>query len=243
MVLNNIIILMLEEKISIHKAIFEINKLKSENRINNSQLLHQLISFLHDNEEKEEFWNSLIFFIDPKAIDTRCFEYFVQYNVALEKLSHLKLEDEQLKVLAPKFDEACITFMMRLYNDSYSDEEFYEFISTCKNEYAFKYILSVPKQMNYKKQKLYDVIKNRNDLSEKLKAFAFKQYNSDILKNTDNISYIIEFFTKMEPEYLLSISKNINTPINILENLKIIQGVKYASIIRKNSLETLKRIN
>ena len=97
--------------------------------------------------------------------------------------------------------------------------------------------------MNYKKQKLYDVIKNRNDLSEKLKAFAFKQYNSDILKNTDNISYIIEFFTKMEPEYLLSISKNINTPIIILENLKIIQGVKYASIIRKNSLETLNRIN
>lgn len=42
---------------------------------------------------------------DPKAIDTTYFEYFMQNNAALEKLSHLESEDNQLIILAAKYDE------------------------------------------------------------------------------------------------------------------------------------------
>lgn len=242
MVLNNIIILMLDKKISISKAISEIAQLKTENRINSSQLLYRLIDFLHKKKEMEAFWDSLIFLIDPKAIDAICFEYFMQNNVALEKLSHLELKDNQLKILATKYNEACMTLLKRLYTSSYSEDEFCEFISICTDEYSFKYILSIPKQMDHKKQKLYDVINNRNDLSKELKTIALKQYNSDILENTDNVDFIKKCYIQMEPNYLLSISKNINTPIYILEELKVIQGIKYASTIRKNSLDTIKKI-
>lgn len=223
------------------KHIFsEIKRAIIDNKLNDTQLLHHLISFFDNKKERDEFWEDVILEIDPDSMDDKSFDYFVRNKIALDKISHLKLNDSQLVQLCNDYDEAYITLLSRYCNNENATNKFLELISACKSDNVIKYMLSVPMKNREKKEKMYALIEKNTELSNETKIESNEWSVANNLEVTEDVELIVEKYNSGKYLYLLSISKNINTPLELLEKMKNVSQIKYSTQIRNNSKQTIK---
>lgn len=235
----NILNDLLKNKYEVNEAIEILESGNYSDLIEDADLLKKLIHYIDTNVYREKFWETIIFYVSPNLIDDYSFDYFYKNNIALEKLSHMKLCDEQLIILSEKYEEASFSLGRRYYSDKYDINVFINYIDKCQNENVLKYLLTIPKIDKTKRKLLIELIEKKTGLSDELKSLSLIQKYLDILKETEDLELIIEKFEKKIPDYYLSIAENINTPDNILLYLSEVSGVKNASLIRNKSKKTL----
>ena len=63
------------------------------------------------------------------------------------------------------------------------------------------------------------------------------------LRNTENIDFIKKYFQLNNYIYDIAISQNVNTPIDIINELCSIKEMKYSKVIRANAVKTKKKVS
>jgi hypothetical protein len=241
--LNYLISNLLLNKLSTTRMLEKIEQTLPHDTIDDPILLYDLIKFMDDRSERDEFWDCIIFFVSPKAIDDKCFAYFLKNNISLLKLAHMQLKNKQLERLSETYDEASLTLANRLYClEKYSISEFKAFIINCDNESTMYYLLNLGELNKEKFKLIIETINNKAVFSSQLKLYAKEIEMTVILENTNDVALIRNMYKTNNARYLLSISKNTNTPQDILMILSKISGIKFASKIRSNSLNNLYHI-
>lgn len=241
--LNYLISKLLLNKISITRILEEIEQTPPHDTIDDPMLLYSLIKFMDGRSERDEFWDCIIFFVSPKVIDDTVFAYFLKNNISLLKLAHMQLKNKQLEKLSETYDEASLTLANRLYClEKYSISEFKSFIINCDNESTMYYLLNLGVLDRERFKLIIETIKNKAFFSSHLKFYAQEIEMAIILEITDDVTLIRKMYKTNNYKYLLSISKNTKTPQDILMDLSGIAGIKFASKIRSNSLNTMNHI-
>ncbi|MDE6665883.1 MAG: hypothetical protein K2K14_06830 [Ruminococcus sp.] len=211
----------------------KINRITEENEIS------ELISLL-DKSAEYDSWDYIIKNLDAEFIDEYLFDYLYKNNICLETLAHMKLNDKHLKKLSADYEEAFITLAIRYFvSDDYSVSELINLLKECKQESVFENLYSLSDGLTEKITAVNYVISESKYLSDDFKAYSDKLYYSKVLMFSNDKNMLIHAFEENEPEYMLSLSKNINTPEYLLNKLTGISKIKYASKIRNNSRETL----
>lgn len=211
----------------------KINRITEENEIS------ELISLLDKSAEYDR-WDYIIKNLDVEIIDKYLFDYLYKNNICLETLAHMKLNDKHLKKLSADYEEAFITLAIRYFvSDYYSVSELINLLKECKQESVFENLYSLSDGLTEKITAVNYVISESKYLSDDFKAYSDKLYYSKVLMFSNDKNMLIHAFEENEPEYMLSLSKNINTPEYLLNKLTGISKIKYASKIRNNSRETL----
>ena len=125
--------------------------LDSFKKINDESLLEKLICHFDKSENKEEIWNLLLDYIDPKAINDVIFDYFGENRISILRLSHMDLSNNCLKKLSLNSEEAYLTLAKRFfYNEGYSEEEFINLMMNCRYESVFFNIIFSEKTISFK---------------------------------------------------------------------------------------------
>ncbi len=221
--------------------LFAINPNQLYGMITDSNIINNLICFLDQENRRDEIWDLILNFINPDLIDDHCFDYFYKNNISIERLAHLSLKDEFLKVLMQSSDEAYSTLALRYYNnDKYPISDFIELLINCKFETVFLNLFMQSKNINKKNIIIHKIIEKNHFLSQQFKALSKNIQSAKILFCTDDTERIEQAFNDNNYIYFISISQNINTPDYILRSLASIKNIKYGSKIRGYSAETLK---
>jgi hypothetical protein len=200
------------------------------------QLLLDIMSKLHEQKERDRFWENLLDYLPPKSISQNVFDYLLKNKIGLILLAHMNLDDNKLKKLLIYADEALYTLAKRYYGKKeYSAADFADFL--CKyNDDALVEQLGFIKPDNPEKEHILFYFYSQD---EKHQSEINKLIESKYLEITDDYLKIQTAWGNNEPLYNLALSKNIFTSVDILEALTNISGVKNASCIRRNSRETL----
>lgn len=216
-----------------------LDRLKNNTSSDKSEI-SKLIRMLEKDAEYND-WESTTEFLDTQIIDEYLFDYLYKNRICLEKLAHMKLSDRHLKKLSADYDEALITLAVRYFtSDDYSVAELINLLKDCKYDSVFEMLYFVSDSLTEKSTAVnYAVSKNKYLTSDE-KEHLHKLYRSKMLLFSDDEEVLTNAFEENEPVYMLSLSKNINTPEDILNKLINISGIKYASQIRSNSRKILK---
>ncbi len=209
--------------------------------VNDCNVLYCLASSIVEDEKKDDMWDIILDYVDERIVDDRIFNYLYDNNISLDSLSHLNLEDKFLLKLSDRYDEAFVTLAKRYYNESkYSVLDFLNLLKKCKFENTFMTLFSNEQGITPKGLIIHEVIRKSKLYSKELKDISERVFFAKQLFCTDNIELILSAASLKDYILLVSISQNINTPVCILNELSNISKIKFASIIRQNSLATLK---
>ena len=215
---------------------------KTMNKFGNSNIPNQneINELIERADNSDEYWENIIDCSETEFIDEYLFEYLYKNNICLEKLAHLQLNDKHLKKLSADYEEAFITLAVRYFvSENYSILEFIQLLKECKYKSVFEILYFITDNLTEKLTVVNHIISENRHLSTEFKVYSNKLYRSKLLMFSDKEKILTDAFEENEPEYMLSLSKNINTPEYILNKLTSISGIKYASKIRNNSRKTL----
>lgn len=209
--------------------------------VNDSDILYGLVTSFVEYENKEDIWDIILDYVDEGIVDDRIFNYLYDNNISLNALSHLNLDDKFLLKLSDRFDEAFATLAKRYYNESkYSVLDFFILLTKCKFENIFMTLFCNEQGITPKGLIIHEVIRRNELYSKELKEISERIYFAKQLFCTDNIDIILSAASSNDYILLVSISQNIYTPVYVLNELSNMSKIKYASMIRQNSLATLK---
>ena len=209
-----------------------------------------LCNFSKNNKTKESLWvwKVLIGQLLPDDLPDEVLNYLIENKICLNGLCHMKLADKWLLKIFDvdnSCDEALLTVGQR-YFDSRTEEEFVTFIDAYRNKTLYYYLL---KKILIVKTYTKNIL-NKSELliDAACKVFVTdysvielaKQLKSYIkLLFTTNEADFVQAYNDKAPLDLLAISLNPKCPKNILSKLSETSGIKYAKIIRENSIKRL----
>jgi hypothetical protein len=126
--------------------------------------------------------------------------------------------------------------------DSISIEQFENFMNEFISCYSLLY------QFTYKAAFIHNVKNNsimkiieKSNYSVELHELYCELKNSIELKTTHNVKFIQEMYVTNNCRYMSAMSINVNCPLDILECLRKIKGVKNAKEIRFNANNTMRK--
>lgn len=209
-----------------------------------------LCNFSKNNKTKELLWawEVLIGQLLPNDLPDEVLNYLIENKIYLDGLCHMKLADKWLLKIFDvdnSCDEALLTVGQR-YFDNRTEEEFVTFIDTYKNKTLYCYLLkkiiivkTYTKNILNKSELLIDAA-CKVFVKDYLVVELAKQLKSYIkLLYTKNEADFVQAYNDKAPLDLLAISLNPKCPQNILNKLSKMHGIKYAKIVRENSLKRL----
>lgn len=129
--------------------------------------------------------------------------------------------------------------MKYFVSENYSVPELIQLLKECKYESVFEILYFLTDNLKEKITVVNHIIAENRHLSSEFKVYSDKLYRSKLLMFSNDEKTLTDAFEENEPEYILCLSKNINTPEYILNKLTGISGIKYATKIRDNSRKTL----
>lgn len=179
------------------------------------------------------------------------FEFLVENEIDLDYLAHLPLHDDQLLKLFNKnrqlCEEAAFTLIDRSLKNNVSLQDFVNTFSRCCNEavseYLFDAILLKKDIDSLLKAKLLEAIqfiKKAYSSNEDIFKNAIEFYNFLALRETADIEFINQSYNLNSYIYNIAISQNVNTPIEIINELCSLKNMKFSKIIRINAEKTRK---
>lgn len=214
---------------------FNKNKTLTPNEVS------ELISMINKDAEYVDWENTIDHSLNAEIIDRYLFDYFYKNDICLERLAHMELSDKHLKKLSADYEEAFITLAVRYFvSDDYSVSELMKLLKDCRFKSVFEKLYFISDNLTEKTTAVNYAVSRNKYLTSEDKDCLHKLYYSKILLFSDDEKALISAFEENEPVYMLSLSRNINTPEYILNKLVNISRIKYASKIRNNSRETLK---
>lgn len=201
-----------------------------------NKLLLDIISKLHERKERDYFWENLLHYLPQQYLSQNVFDYLLENKIGLITLAHMDLDDKQLKKLVTYAEEALFTLAKRYYSKKeYSPANFAIFLYEYNNDVLLDQLRSLQPDDSIKEQILYYFYSK----NEKQRSKINKLIESKCLEITNDSFAIERAYKCAESIYNVALSRNIFTPIDILDSLKNISGIENASIIRRNSRDTL----
>lgn len=191
--------------------------------------------------KSDAFWDPLISVLHEKSLSEKTIHFLYRNELAVTAMCHKKLPDKWLRRYA-RFDEEPLYIMADRYmkcDDAESDRFIMEF--AIRSENIFEYMLDHLEFSTKWEKMIFAGVHYGNS---EIKARALLEMKLFEIKNTvdeDLIRNAYELHSN-EGNWLLCIASNLNTPMNILENLQKIQNIKHAKMIRSKCRETLRVI-
>lgn len=209
---------------------------------NGVQTLEKLMLFLkHNVEAEKKIRENIVMEIPWELLSDEVIAYLYSNHIADIELAHLPLSDKWLRKYSKYDDEAAINLGIRMFSDwRYSALTFFEFVSEYRNNGRVLGILLRSSMADFAKvNALLMICDASNDeyikgLSENARKYVQVSFTTDI--------ELIEkmYSEQQDPNVLLAISQNANTPEPILNELTNLRKIKDASAIRLNAANTLK---
>lgn len=213
----------------------------------NPLIPEKAIEKLNDHPQRDELWSVLLTKIEPCSLSDKALQYFLDNKIGLIELGHSDLPNQWLQKFALYVEEALFTLSERYYyDDQFSAEDFCTFLKKNKDRpHMFLHLLEHYFYDGMKNRKKFNCLScfiQKNIDDKKIKAVLNEILIAErvsLIDNTDEISDTYNNFHD-SPAILLSIAENLFTPENILASLSKVSNIKFASKIRKKSIDTLK---
>lgn len=206
-------------------------------------LLNNVILAMDHNFLKEDFWESLIPHLSSGSFDDRSLSYFYQNQLASIPLCHKQLSDKWLIKYSAFDDEPLFTLADRYRHEDCSKSKFVHFIEAYVVERINLYEYMVGTYPYGEKWKLV-IAWGAKSCNSAIRKIANDHLACFILSNTHDTEKIKEAYEnhKTDGMWLLSIAENPVTPLNILQEMTSVSGIKFAQRIRNISSEMIKLI-
>jgi len=175
-------------------------------------------------------------------------EFLIENEICLDYLAHLPLSDNQLLILFKRnsqlCEEAAFTLIDRALKENVAEQDFHNIFSQCCNETVSKYLFGtilLKRDINcLLKSKILDAIqfiKQQYSIKEDIHKTAVEFENFLELRDTADVEFIKRRYNSNSYIYNMAISQNLNTPIEIINELCSLKDMKYSKIIRTNADE------
>ena len=215
-----------------------VTSLTFEKDILTQEIFEKVISAVDVSKDKICFWETILPYLSEKVMYDSCFHYFVANQIGLIILAHMPLDNQKLKILSKYVQEALFTLMKRYYTlDEYSEKIFCEELNRYLDDDLLEQLLLLKPSSEMKEAILLFSYEKSN--SSNVVRKVQKIQHSKIVKVSSDIQLLTEAFLSGDDLDYLSLSCNLHTPLNILEQLAHVKNVKNSSYIRKNSLQTM----
>jgi len=213
----------------------------SEKQYVSNDVINNLIYFFNGKRCEEYFWDNILLILDNSVVEDVLFDYLIKKKISLITLSHIVKDDDKLIGLGKYCEEALFTVFKHYYTmNIYTVYDFANLL----NKYFFEGVapqLFLSKTDNRIKQNyLYYFIDKYDNCSIELKQQVADLIKAGMLEISNDEDEIKKAYNSNNYIFNLAVSKNIFTPIEILEELMIIKNIKYSSKIRENSKFTIK---
>ena len=178
----------------------------------------------------------------------------IKNDIGLDYLAHLPLNDSLLLSLFNRNRQLCaeaaFTLIDRTLKDEVTKQRFQEIFGQCCNESISKYLFGIVLLKcdidGLLKSKILDAIqyiKQQYSINDEIYKTAVDFEVFFELRNTENIDFIKKYFQLNNYIYDIAISQNVNTPIDIINELCSIKEMKYSKVIRANAVKTKKKVS
>lgn len=182
------------------------------------------------------------------------FDFLVENEIDLDYLSHLPLRDEQLLILFNKncqlCEESAFTLIDRALKDNVTVQGFVNIFSRCCNEAVSKYLFGsillrrdIDSLLKAKVLEAIQFIKKSYSSNEDIFKKSIEFENFLALRETEDIEFISQSYNLNNYIFNIALSQNVNTPIEIINELCSLNKVKFSKIIRTNAIKTRSRKN
>lgn len=200
-------------------------------------------SFIESDSElilNEEFWCSILDVITVESLSEKTINFLYKHEIAVIRMSHKNLPDKWLVKYSIYDDEPLYKLADRYMKES-DDKSFAEFVVkyALNSESLFAYLA---KYVTYSSK--WEVLTFLGMQSENCNIRTFAKDCVDIFEigisvDAEQIRSAYDEH-KRDPEWLLSIAANPNTPLDILKDLSGISQIQLAKKIRISANETIK---
>lgn len=204
--------------------------------------LERFMFFLqHHAEDENKIWENIVMEIPYEVLSDEVITHLYRNHIADIELAHLPLSDKWLRKYSKYDDEAAINLGKRMYSDGrYSALTFFEFLSEYRNNGRVLEILLRSSMVDFAKANALMMICDASN-DEYIKGLSENVRKYVQISFTTDIELIEKMYSEQQnPNVLLAISQNANTPEPILSELMKIRKMKDASVIRANATNTLK---
>ena len=189
---------------------------------------------------EEDFWDNVLTAIDLSLIPDRIIEYFIGCGITTDVLIHSNISDRCIGKMS-EYQETRIKLGSRMYEiDSYSDVDFANFICNHVEDYMpISILLEHRKSSNPMKKQIVEYAVSNNSINGDVVGYVQNCMRSEELRTTQDREKILAAYNEKNPILFVGISKNLFVDGNILEELSVIDSIKYAKYIRRNALKTI----
>lgn len=196
-------------------------------------------SKLNGTDLEEQFWDQSLQYLEYNPGLDELLNYLIDNRIALLTLGHLSLPDQFLWRLVDDVDEAILTLGKRYYqNQKYSIEDFIWFLNKYHNKPWLWDSLLHGELLGYgcspdagKSTILVKLLFAKTDFDD-LKRYVIQTRIAKRLEKTSCQKLLLKYYRTNNPYYWRAIASNPAAPSFLLQELSIVEKVKYASQIR-----------
>lgn len=199
-------------------------------------------SFIDSGSElilNEEFWSSVLGVITAESLSEKTINFLYKHEISVISMCHKNLPEKWM-IKYSEFDDEPLYKLADRYMQESDDESFAKYVMkyAVNSEPIYEYLAKYVPYSSKWKTLIYLGMHCEN---YKIRIFAkdcFDIFQIGISVDAEQIRSAFEEH-KEDPEWLLSIATNPNTPSDILKDLSSISQIRLAKKIRIAANETI----
>lgn len=208
------------------------------------EILFEIYNAVKNSDVEETVWRELVFLYDKPLSKQIAFD-LIDRKIALVELGHTKQEHEVMWKLAEMVDEALLTLAIDVYTKiTFGIDETEILFNKYHNNSWMLETLIHREPSSTEKRRLFESALQKNTDSDSLQRLLNVVDNAKLARRNDlTIEEFNSLFQTNEPIVWLSLSKNPNTPADILNKLLDVKNIKNARQIRNSASINLSKHN